>query len=101
MTHFSHGQFMHLFIYYKFPPGDFPEIESQARQLIGEVQAAIPGVHVQLLKRPEASDSGEQTWMEAYWCEADQFEALKDCVLTTAARLKLPTQRRLEVFVPV
>ena len=92
---------MHLFIYYKFQPAEFLDIEAQARQLIQQVQATIPGVQVQLLKRPEASDSGEQTWMETYRCEAAQFDALKECVLTTAAGLKLPTQRRLEVFVAV
>lgn len=92
---------MHLFIYYKFQPAEFPDIEAQARQLLQQVQAVIPGAHAQLLKRPEASDSGEHTWMEAYWCEAGQFEALKDCVLTTATSLNLPPQRRLEVFVPV
>jgi len=92
---------MHLFIYYKFQPADFPDVESQARELIEQVEMAIPGVHAQLLKRPEASGSGEQTWMETYRCEVAQFEALKDCVVTTAVRLNLPTQRRLEVFVPV
>ena len=92
---------MYLFIYYKFQPLDFPGIESQARLLFEQVQAAIPGVQTQLLKRPEASDSGEQTWMETYWCDAAQFEALKDVVVAGASGLNLPAQRRLEVFVCV
>jgi len=92
---------MHLFVYYKFLPSDFPAIESQAIQLVERVEVEIPGVRAQLLKRPEVGADGQHTWMEAYECEAAHFEALRACVELTAARLDLPKARRVEVFVAV
>lgn len=92
---------MHLFIYYKFLPSEHPDLESSAKQLLAQVQVAVPGVKVQLLKRPDVNDRGEHTWMEAYECESERFEALQAEVHRLAGELALPKGRRVEVFVEI
>lgn len=92
---------MHLFVYYKFVPSDYPSIESTARQLLAQVQEVVPSVKVQLLRRPDVNDKGEHTWMEIYECEAACFDRLKAQVQQRANQLLLPAGRRLEVFVAV
>lgn len=92
---------MHLFVYYKFVPSDYPNIESVARQLLAQVQEAVPSVKAQLLRRPDVNDKGEHTWMETYECEAACFEGLKAAVEQLASQLPLPTARRVEVFLAV
>jgi hypothetical protein len=92
---------MHLFVYYKFLPSAFPNIEADARELIEQVRLAIPGVAIKLLRRPDVNDKGEHTWMEAYDCAPEQFDKLKAAVEQHARHLGLPQGRHTEVFVAV
>ena len=92
---------MHLFVYYKFLPSDYPEIESIARDLIEQVKATIPGVTAQLLKRPDVNDKGEHTWMESYACAPEHFDQLQAIVEQKASQLALPQARHTEVFIAV
>ena len=92
---------MHLFVYYKFVPAMFPDVQADAQTLIDQVKRAIPGAAAQLLRRPDVNDKGEHTWMEAYACAPEQFDALRAAVEQTASQLALPPNRHTEVFMAV
>lgn len=92
---------MYLFVYYKFLPLEYPDLEPNVRRLLDQVQAVMPDVKVQLLRRPDDNENGEQTWMETYACEPARLEGLQTTVAQIANALALPAPRRVEVFVAV
>ena len=90
---------MHLFVYYKFKPEAFPNVKRDAGQLLAGIEQAVPGVRASLLKRPEVSSTGEETWMETYEVEAEHKALLESQMAELVARSGLPEGRRVEWFV--
>lgn len=92
---------MHLFIYYKFKPEDYPNVARDAKRLITAIEESVPGVRARLLKRPEVSSTGEHTWMEAYEFAAEQKDLLQSRLAELVKSHGLPAARHLEWFVQV
>ncbi|MCD8536990.1 MAG: DUF4936 family protein [Burkholderiaceae bacterium] len=92
---------MHLFVYYKFKPEDYPDVALDAKRLIAAVEKSVPGVRASLLKRPEVGSTGEHTWMETYEFGAGHKPLLELRLTELVGDSGLPRQRHLEWFVEV
>ncbi len=92
---------MHLFVYYKFKPEAYPNIVHNANQLLAAIEQSVPGVRTSLLKRPEVSSAGEQTWMETYEFDARHQILLESRMAELVPGSGLPEGRRTELFVAV
>ena len=92
---------MHLFVYYKFKPEDYPNVALDAKRLITAIEQSVPGVRASLLKRPEVSSTGEHTWMEAYELESEHKALLETRLTELVANSGLPGGRRVEWFIEV
>lgn len=92
---------MHLFVYYKFKPEAYPNVARDAGQLLATIEQSVPGIRVGLLKRPELSANGEQTWMETYEFDSSQKTLLESRLSELMPGSGLPDGRRAEWFVEV
>ena len=92
---------MHLFVYYKFKPDDYPNVARDARALVAEIEQSVPGTRARLLKRPEVSSAGEHTWMETYEFDAKHQSLIQARLAELVTSSGLPVQRHLEWFVEI
>ena len=90
---------MHLFVYYKFVPHEFPGLEGEIRALQKEIVQTFPNVKTGLLRRPAPNDKGQQTWMETYSLEADELELFEHELQRLVQRYTIPQARANEVFI--
>ena len=89
-----------LYVYYRVPAASLPAAVDAAHRLQAALAARWPGLHTELLRRPELRD-GEVTLMETYagLPDAAAFEA--DLIAAAAAQPGLPPQRHIERFDPI
>lgn len=92
---------MHLFVYYKFKPEDYPHVARDAKKLIESIEQSVPGLRASLLKRPETSATGEQTWMEAYEFDEGDKDLLASKLAELLSKTALPADRHPEWFIEV
>ena len=88
-----------LYVYYKVPVAQHVELAPTVRQMQAALVAQLPGLHTQLLQRPEPSADGHETWMETYWHDAGLSPAMVDAIANRASTAQLPVPRRTEVFI--
>lgn len=93
------GNSVHLFVYYKVEAHQAMQTRDRLGHLMRAIQAELPDVRMQVLKRPEADAAGLETWMETYEFPDAQQSALQQALDGLVARLELPSKRAAEVFV--
>ena len=92
---------MRLFVYYKFLPEEFPDLEREVRALQEAIVQALPGVKTGLLRRPDVNDKAQETWMETYELNASDLESLRTELQRLVRQHRIPQSRAYEVFVAV
>lgn len=93
-----------LYVYYRLPEGRLPELLPALRQQQQVCRQALPGLHAELLRRPEPRD-GEVTLMETYHADAGVDTAMQQRIESAFKdlfeRLALASPRHTEVFEPL
>ncbi len=92
---------MHLFVYYKLVPKDFPELQVEIKQLQANISNRFPDLKCKLLKRPSLDDQGRETWMEQYEFPPEIFDHVMKKINGEIAQIGLSLQRANEVFIDV
>ena len=90
-----------LFVYYKIRSQEREELRLRAEMLSDQIRQLIPGINVILMRRPELSADGQETWMEIYSHLDGLTEEIKLTINAEAKLLKLPTSRAEEFFIPL
>ena len=90
---------MHLFVYYKFIPADYPNLHANINRLQWSVTSQISGLQCKLLKRPNLDDQGRETWMEQYDFPDEFFDQLMIKINEETAKLEPTPPRMNEVFI--
>jgi hypothetical protein len=92
-----------LFVYYRVAEADAAAAADAVKQCQAGLRLALPGLHCQLWRRPEAP-TGEVTLMETYAAPDGIDEALAQRIEAQAAQALSPWlrgTRHTEVFVPL
>ena len=90
---------MHLFVYYKFIPADYPNLHTVINQLQTTVSNQFPGLQYKLLKRPNLDNQGRETWMEQYDFPDEIFDQLMIKINEETAKIEPTPPRMNEVFI--
>jgi hypothetical protein len=90
---------MHLFVYYKFIPADYPNLLNDINHLQVKVSHQFPGLQYKLLKRPHLDDQGRETWMEQYDFSDQIFDQLMIKLNEEIAKIGSVPLRANEVFI--
>ncbi len=91
-----------LFVYYKVPQTEHAQWMPVVQRMQQEIQKKIPsGLQVSLLKRPEVSAEGFETWMEVYEHTSGIDQAMLDLVAQEVKVSGLPFKRASEFFIPL
>lgn len=85
-----------LYVYYRVPEAALPSVLAELRALQADLMAAHPGLHAELLRRPDLRE-GEVTVMEAY-AGGDVRAWTTALAKAVAARPALPAPRHTEAF---
>jgi hypothetical protein len=92
---------MNLFVYYKLILADYPDVRSKIKTLQTALVAKFPGLHCDLMKRPDTDASGNETWMEIYTLGEIDLNAFRDTLDRLAMEQGLSMPRRNEIFTPI
>ncbi len=91
-----------LFVYYKVPQGEHahwkPVVERMQQEILRKISS---GLKASLLKRPEVSGEGFETWMEVYEHTSGIDQAMLDLVAQEVKASGLPFKRASEFFIPL
>lgn len=90
---------MHLFVYYKFIPADYPNLQNDINHLQVNVSNQFSGLQYKLLKRPHLDDQGRETWMEQYDFSDEIFDQLMIKLNEEIAKIASTPHRANEVFI--
>ena len=93
-----------LFVYYKVDAAQHAACLLRVRQFQVDLQRAWPGLHMELMQRPEtaaapAAAAGVETWMETYRHLDGLTEQVMAGIENAAAAAGLPAPRHAERFV--
>jgi Domain of unknown function (DUF4936) len=89
-----------VYVYYKVPVDQHAVWAPLVRGFQAQLVAAWPGLVVELLQRPEATD-GKETWMETYRHAQGLGEDLRQAIQQAAISAGLPAPRHTEQFMPL
>ena len=89
---------MHLFVYYKFIPAEFTDLERAIRELQKSITQAFPQVKTGLLRRPDVNDKGQETWMETYEVAPQDLALFRSELQRLVPNHAIPQARAYEVF---
>jgi hypothetical protein len=90
-----------LFVYYKIAAAEHAQWLQRVRALEQQVRTSWPGLQIELMQRPEASNDGQETWMEIYRHPQGVTLAMTESISQLAARAGLPSKRASEFFIPL
>lgn len=90
-----------LFVYYKIGQVQHNLLLVKAADFIDALQQQFPSLGVQLMKRPEASAQGVETWMEVYRHPGGVDREMMHSIEQLAIARGMPEPRLSEVFVPL
>ena len=55
-----------LFVYYKVPQGDHALSKPRVESALAQIQQRFAQLQINLMRRPDVSSEGFETWMEVY-----------------------------------
>jgi aspartyl/asparaginyl beta-hydroxylase (cupin superfamily) len=90
-----------LFVYYKIEQEQHDVLLAKAVDFVGALKRRFPLLDVQLMKRPQASAQGVETWMEVYRHPQGVDKAIMLSIGQLAVARGMPEPRLSEVFVPL
>jgi hypothetical protein len=95
-----------LFVYYKVPQDEHERwvdvVEHMQKDLLNKVPAEERGLWtVSLLRRPEVSPEGLETWMEVYEHASGIDDSMVALINEEVKRVGLPFKRASEFFIPL
>lgn len=92
---------MVLYVYFKFIPAEFAQAEKLIRSMQLRLLIEFPGLGVDLLKRSDVHESGQETWMEVYVIGNHNSELFLKSLNQLVMEFKLPQPRKNEVFIKI
>lgn len=98
-----------LFVYYKVPEQEHQrwlivveQMQKEITQKItGRTEGVKRGLEVSLLRRPEVSPEGLETWMEVYQHPSGIDASMVSVINEEVQRVGLPFKRASEFFIPL
>jgi len=92
---------MNLFVYYKLMASEHPNLHIKIQMMQAELKSEFPSLTTDLLKRPEADESGRETWMEIYNLSDIDINIFRTELELLTLNMELPQPRRNEVFISI
>ncbi len=90
---------MNLFVYYKLLKTEHPHLQTRIKRMQANLMEQYPDIHCELMKRPDADASGQETWMEIYQLSEGDFSLFRTTLDRLVEQASLPQPRRNEVFI--
>jgi len=95
-----------LFVYYKVPQAEHHRWLLVVEQMQKDILSKLPADQsslwgVSLLRRPEVSAEGLETWMEVYEHANGIDASMVDLINEEVKRVGLPFKRASEFFIPL
>jgi hypothetical protein len=92
---------MVLYVYFKFIPVEFSQAEKLIRLMQLRLLSEFPGLNVDLLKRSDVNEAGQETWMEVYVLGNHNYNLFLKSLNQLVNEFKLPQPRKNEDFIKV
>ena len=89
-----------LYVYYKVDAAEHAALAPRVRAFQAALAKRWPGLHCELLQRPDAAGS-QETWMETYRHDDGLSGAMADAIAHAAEIGGLPLPRHAERFIPL
>jgi Domain of unknown function (DUF4936) len=88
-----------LFVYYKVPQAQHAETRRVVDASLTLIQERFAHLEVNLMRRPELSSEGLETWMEVYRHPTGVSQEMKDLIAKVFADSGLTYKRAVEDFI--
>ncbi len=95
-----------LFVYYKVPQAEHDRwlgvVQELQKCILDKLSSTGKGlVEASLLRRPEVSSEGLETWMEVYEHPSGIDQGMVDLINEQVQQVGLPFKRAAEFFIPL
>ena len=95
-----------LFVYYKVPQTEHDRwlgvVQGMQKGILEQLSSMGKGpVEASLLRRPEVSPEGLETWMEVYEHPSGIDQEMVDLINAQVRQVSLPFKRAAEFFIPL
>jgi len=88
-----------LFVYYKVPQVDHASAKLKVDQALAQIQQQFAQLQINLMRRPEVSAEGFETWMEVYHHPNGVSADIKAFIAEVFSNSGLHYKRAIEDFI--
>jgi hypothetical protein len=88
-----------LFVYYKVPQAEHASAKLLVDEALSQIQLQFTSIQINLMRRPEVSSEGLETWMEVYHHPSGVSAEMKAHIASVFTNAALPYKRAIEDFI--
>jgi len=88
-----------LFVYYKVPQAEHDSAKMLVDEALAQIQLRFTSLQINLMRRPEVSSEGFETWMEVYHHPSGVSTEMKSHIASVFTNAGLQYKRAIEDFI--
>jgi hypothetical protein len=88
-----------LFVYYKVPQAEHASAKMLVDKALAQIQHRFTSLQINLMRRPEVSSEGFETWMEVYHHPSGVSAEMKAHIASVFTDAGLQYKRAIEDFI--